>query len=402
MFDPPLSVRLLVLQPTPFCNINCDYCYLPHRTSTKRMNVEIVEAAVRNVMSSGLLGDRLSIVWHAGEPMVMPVQFYRDSACAIARIVAGYSEVSHALQTNGLLIDQEWCAFFRESGMRVGVSLDGPARIHDLHRKTRSGAGTHARVMRGVRQLQEAGIPFHAIAVVTRDSLDHADEIFDFFVDHDIRDVGFNIDELEGVNMRSSLEGHEEQYSRFLARLFERSLASPGALRIREFENMQGLILRGLPSYRFGQETFPDNAQVLPFAITSVDCEGNFSMFSPELLGQEAPQYRDFILGNVLQGSMASALETEFFSSFYGAILRGAKRCRKACDYFSVCGGGAPANKYYESGSFTSAETQYCRNVMKAPLRTVLGLMESETDSECLGSQVPTPVNPSRHTCRLE
>ena len=68
-FSPPLKVQLLVLQATPFCNIDCSYCYLPNRDSTARMTLPVIEAAVRNVIDSGLLGERLSVAWHAGEPL---------------------------------------------------------------------------------------------------------------------------------------------------------------------------------------------------------------------------------------------------------------------------------------------------------------------------------------------
>src|SRR5208282_5960590 len=123
--------------------------------------------------------------------------------------------VVQSLQTNATLITQNWCDFFLEHGVEIGVSIDGPDFVHDAHRMTRKRTGSHAATMRGVKLLQDNGIPFHVISVVSKDSLDHADEIYRFFLDNGIEDVGFNIEETEGVNLTSSLENKAETDRRF-------------------------------------------------------------------------------------------------------------------------------------------------------------------------------------------
>ncbi len=228
-FSPPLEVKLLVLQATPFCNIDCSYCYLPHRDSTARMTLPVIEAAVRNVIDSGLLGGRLSVAWHAGEPLTAGLEFYRRAFECIDAVVAGRCPVRHSIQTNAMLIDQAWCDLFAARGVKVGVSVDGPAFIHDQNRRTRDGKGTHAKAMRGVECLVRNGIPFHAIAVVTAAALPHADAIFDFFLAEGFHEVGFNIDELEGERRQSSLgREHEHAFELFLQRMLERSRATSG------------------------------------------------------------------------------------------------------------------------------------------------------------------------------
>jgi uncharacterized protein len=377
-FDPRPMVRLLILQPTPFCNIRCDYCYLPERDSMRRMPLEVVEATVCNVVSSGLLGREMTIVWHAGEPLVMPVDFYREAFNRIRGVVGNTVTLSHSIQTNAILIDDAWCKLFSEFDVHVGVSVDGPAHIHDRHRKTRIGRGTHREVMAGIARLQACGIPFHAIAVVTRDALDHADEIFGFFADHSITDVGFNIDEAEGVNAHSTLEGEESRYRDFLARMLDLSIASGACVRVRELVRARHAILYGVSEYRYSGVLLPDNGQVMPFVITSVDCAGNFSTFSPELIGQTAPEYRNFILGNVLRDRLCDVIAGEDFHRLFTAVFDGVMECRRNCQYFSLCGGGAPANKYYENGTLASAETAYCRNMIQAPIDLVLARLERD------------------------
>ena len=136
--------RLLILQSTPFCNINCEYCYLPGRDDRHRMPFDIVESAVRFVFDNALAAPDFTIVWHSGEPLVLPVDWYRQAFASAARGAPAGTKLPHSVQTNGMLVDDAWCGFFQEHAVRVGVSLDGPAGLHDSRRRTRSGQGTHA------------------------------------------------------------------------------------------------------------------------------------------------------------------------------------------------------------------------------------------------------------------
>ena len=136
----------------------------------------------------------------------MPVEFYEGAIRLIDELNTGGIEVSHSFQTNGTLINPAWCDFIKKNQVRIGVSVDGPAFLHDAHRKTRKGKGTHDRVMAGIRCLQERGIEFHVISVLTQEALDHPEEIFRFYVENGIQRVGFNIEEIEGVNTSSTLD----------------------------------------------------------------------------------------------------------------------------------------------------------------------------------------------------
>ena len=377
-FAPPLKVRLLVMQPTPFCNINCDYCYLGQRNLARFMSDDVVTATLRNLVDCGLVGDQLSVIWHAGEPLVAPLAFYRRAFDAADAIVGRVAVVSHSIQTNATLIDDAWCGLFRERRVRIGVSLDGPAFLHDRRRKTRSGAGTHASVMRGIERLRSHGIPFHVIAVVTDETLRHADAFIDFFVENGIRELGVNIDEQEGVNPRSSLRGRDADYDAFLEKLFTASEGERAPLRLRELERLDRLIAENLPRVCVGPLEFPDNEQVLPFAITTVDWQGGFSCFSPELIDQTHPRLGGFVFGNVQRGRILEALDDSRFREIFGEILAGVEQCRAHCAYFNYCGGGSPVNKLNENGSFASDATDYCRKTLQQPLQIALRRVEHE------------------------
>jgi uncharacterized protein len=371
-FHPTLRTGLLILQPTPFCNIDCDYCYLPNRNNKARLAVSTVDVAVRRLIDDGLIGPNLSVVWHAGEPTVLQPAYYEDAFAAIAEAVPDGCKVTHCLQTNATLLDQAWCALFLRHRVRVGVSIDGPPLLHDAHRRTRQGKGTHAAVMRGVAALREAGVRFHAIAVVTSATLDQPEAFADFFESLGVAEVGCNFDEAEGGHAGSSLADREVSHFAFLRALAEHCSRPGNRLVVRELVRARQLVLEPLPEQRWRGHCWPVNAQVMPFAMVNVAHDGRFSTFSPELIDQPAPAYGDFVFGNVADVGYLEATSSDNFQRVWSEIVRGVLACERDCAHFTYCGGGAPANKYYELGDFGGTETLYCRSMVKRPFVVAL------------------------------
>ena len=198
-------LELLIMQPTTFCNIDCGYCYLPARSVRRVMTQETVARLFEEVLSGPFCAERLTVVWHAGEPLIPGIDFYEQAFATIRRLNRGRVDVTQSFQTNGTLLTQAWVDFFHRHDVSLGISIDGPKWLHDMNRRTRKGAGSFGKTMAAVRLLQENRFPFHVIAVLTSASLSAADEIFRFFVDNRIVDVGFNIEECEGANVSSSL-----------------------------------------------------------------------------------------------------------------------------------------------------------------------------------------------------
>ena len=368
-------LRLVVIQPTTFCNLDCSYCYLPDRKSKYKLSLDLLEPIFKKIFASQLVDRGFTVVWHAGEPLTVPISFY-ESACNIIEqlnqeINSNPYDISHSIQTNGTLITQAWCDFFQEYNLKVGVSIDGPAFIHDAYRQTRKGIGTHASTMGGISLLQKNNIDFGVIAVLTEKSLDYPDEIFNFFRENRIRDVGFNVEEIEGIHRFSSLQKAdvEKRYRHFMQRLYELVKETKGNFRVREFEDARRLICSE------GKEI---KGQGTPFSIINIAYNGNFSTFSPELLSMESSTYGDFIIGNILHDNFESVVKTDKFQRINRDIQAGVKSCQKTCQYFSVCGGGAPSNKYFENGSFRTTETLYCRYTIKIITDIVLEDIEKD------------------------
>jgi uncharacterized protein len=366
------TIDLLVIQPTPFCNIDCKYCYLPDRSSKAVVAQETLHNLFSQVFTSGWLGNSLSVVWHAGEPMVLPMGFYRDAFAMIDRLRPQGLPIVHSFQTNGTLINEAWCAFFTEAGINLGVSVDGPEHIHDRNRVTRSGHGSFERTIAGIRLLNRHRVPFHVISVLSAASLAAPREMFDFYVAEGIEQVCFNVEESEGGHVSQSFgeAGIEAAYYDFLREFWRLSAAAPQAITfVREIEHAVQQVIR------------PDavpfcNQLTEPFAITSMDWAGNISTFSPELLGLKNPAYGDFLLGNINRHALVDMPKCPNYLRMLGDIEAGVAMCRDSCEYFSVCGGGEPVNKLAENGSFASTETAYCRVTKMRATDLVLDALE--------------------------
>ncbi|MEI7666269.1 MAG: cyclophane-forming radical SAM/SPASM peptide maturase GrrM/OscB [Synechococcaceae cyanobacterium ELA263] len=369
-------VRLLVVQPTPFCNLDCDYCYLPNRDDRSRLSLEILEAALERVLESPYVDGGFTLLWHAGEPLTVPIAFYDAATVCIRQVLARHGlppeTIVQSLQTNATVIDAAWCDCFIRNDIHVGVSMDGPAFLHDAHRRTRTGLGSHAASLRGIEWLQRRGIPFQVICVLTADALDHADTLFDFFSGHGINTVGFNMEETEGENAHSTLErpDGERRYKVFLERFWQRMAEQPGLLRLREFD--------GITSLACSDERLQNTDMNAPFVIVNVDAKGNLSTFDPELLSVQTKEYGDFSFGNVRHDSLEALAQSEKFQRVLAEISSGVERCRQSCAYFGLCGGGAGSNKYWEHGTFDSSVTQACRYRIQLVADVVLAGMEQE------------------------
>jgi uncharacterized protein len=363
-------VRLLVLQPTPFCNIDCSYCYLFERKSTAVMSLETLDLVCRRIFAHRQLGPVLEVTWHGGEPLTVPLAWYEDAVALMAERCPAAGQVHHRFQTNGLLLNERWARFLARTKAGIGLSIDGPADLHDANRRSRGGRGTHAQAMRAVRLLQDHCLAFKVITVLTEKTLDDPDRLFDFYVQNGIREVGFNIEEIEGACSRSSLsnERAEARFRKFIRRFFERAWNAPGLLKLRELESTLGLLL---------SDTSAEDEQNLPFAVLCIAHDGRISTFSPELLGAHHPRFRDFTFGHVATHRLCDIERSPLFNEIATEIQRGVDACKGACPYFRWCGGGAPANKLFETGRFDATETMYCRLSRQVVIDEAVGIIEA-------------------------
>jgi uncharacterized protein len=227
--------------------------------------------------------------------------------------------------------------------------------------------------MRGIRLLQANNIDVSIIMVLTQYALDYPDAIWQFFREHHLTRIAFNVEEIEGANKQSSLGTSEaiNQYKHFFRRLLTlRETSQDEHPSIRELD---------LTTSRIKISTHPVwSTENTPMAILSFDCEGNVSTFSPELLTVEHENYGNFVFANV-SSNMANDMQSGFNQRFVNVcseIQNGISKCRQTCEYFAFCGGGAPSNKLHENGTFDSTETMRCKLRIKALIDVCLEHLE--------------------------
>lgn len=317
-----------------------------------------------------LLEEDLSINWHAGEPLVLPIRFYESVVDMQKRHKPPDIAVKHRIQTNGTLITQAWCEFIRANDFMISVSLDGPKRFHDSRRLTRSRRGSFDRVLRGIHLLQSNGIPFDIVGVMDLESLSNPDEIFEFYSSLSPRQIGLNFEEVVGTNTYSSLNHAraKEDVKRFIMRFVSLRDNLAPTIRLRDFDALSGAICAWSGA--------PRSFDSVPLRTITISWDGKISTFSPELLGLRNPEFGDFVFGNLFESSLSDIMENLYCRALQAQVEAGIRRCKKDCGYFGICGGGSPINKWSENGSFDSSETVYCRLRIQAHTDVVLDVLE--------------------------
>jgi len=365
------TIQTLVLQPTALCNIDCRYCYLPDRTVNREMTSAVLTRVLEACFSSSLLAERVVLLWHAGEPLVVPLAFYHETLALVERFNTRGVVVIPTLQTNGMRVTQQWCDFIKQHHIRVGVSLDGPQHIHDHSRVDRAGKGTFVQTMRGIQLLQQNGIEPSIIMVLTKYALDYPDEIWQFFRDHHLTNLAFNIEEVNGAHTHSSLnheQGIQDKYKQFLKRILELRARCEQPPFVREIDTFLERI------YHLSEAVRSQENRV--GAIVGVDATGNVATFASELLTMTHPHYGNFLLGNIFDGTLEEMLTGPKLQAINREVQHGVMRCQQTCAYFDFCGGGSPANKLSEHGTFDVTETVYCQLKIQATMDVMLEHVE--------------------------
>lgn len=183
----PFSKPLYVLaKPVgASCNLRCKYCYYLEKAHLYRnaparvMSDELLERFVQEYIQAQTMSQVL-FTWHGGEPLMRPLSFYRK-AVALQEKYAFGRQIDNTIQTNGTLLTDEWCEFFKEHNWLVGISIDGPQEFHDEYRRTASDKPSWQKVMRGIRLLRKHGVEWNAMAVVNDFNAGYPLEFYHFF-----------------------------------------------------------------------------------------------------------------------------------------------------------------------------------------------------------------------------
>lgn len=183
----PSSFSLLVKPSGAACNLACDYCfYLDKKQlypeSSFRMSDEVLKAYIKQLLASQPTAE-VSIAWQGGEPTLMGLDFFKRSVALAKRYRQPGQNITYSLQTNGILLDDAWCHFFKDNNFLVGLSMDGPAGMHNAYRVHKSGQGSFDQVRRAWDLLQRRQVDTNILCALHNANISNPLEVYRFFRD---------------------------------------------------------------------------------------------------------------------------------------------------------------------------------------------------------------------------
>ena len=330
------------------CNLDCRYCYYLHRAeaSARRMPHEVLERFVRDALAAQRDMPEVRFAWQGGEPTLAGLDFFRDVVALQDRYAPSGMRVENALQTNATLIDREWAAFLAERRFLVGVSLDGPAHLHDPLRRDARGRASHARALRGWERLERAGVECNTLTVVHSLNWRRGVEVYRYLRRIGSRHMQF-IPLVERLGDRGMLAAPPavqpradlapwvapaDGFGRFLCEVFDEWLAKDVGHVFVQLIEERVAALAGLP------------ARLCVFAA---DCartpmlEADGSLFSCDHYAY--PAWR---LGSIVAAPLENLMRSARQDAFGRAKRdRLPERCL-GCEHLAACCGGCPRHRF--------------------------------------------------------
>ncbi len=358
----PPAYHVLTKPTGAICNLDCTYCFFLSKEalypgSKFRMSDETHEQYIRQLLESHR-SERVTIAWQGGEPTLMGLDFYRDTLALVERYRRPGQIIEHTLQTNGTKLDEEWAAFFAEHGFLLGLSMDGPADIHDAQRVDKGGAGTHAKVMRAARLLKAAGAEFNILCTVHRLNGDRGKEVYRFFRDEvgatfmqfipiieratpellEVAEAGWG-DRVKGRplytqsgSLVTSRSIGPQQYGEFLIDIFEEWVRRDvGSVYVQMFDVTLANFVGAPPSLCIHSETCGRGPAL----------EHNGDLYTCDHFVE--PRFK---LGNIRQTHMLELVASPQMQQFGLDKRDQLPRFCRECDVRFVCHGGCPKDRF--------------------------------------------------------
>jgi uncharacterized protein len=321
------------------CNLNCRYCYYINKTNQENDKITAMDQAIateyvrKNIeASSGIV----NFTWHGGEPLLAGIDFYRNMIALQKQYNRQRKKIINGVQTNGTLINEAWCIFFRKEHFLVGISIDGTEEIHDSNRVTKGGSPSFSRVLRGYRLLQQYGIKTEILCVVNKNNVKALPEIYRYFKSLGAVYMTF-LPLVEKVNndCAVNLSVPSLEFGIFMSAIFDEWMEQDiGKIKVQLFE----------------EACRPAFGQDHTLCIFKRTCGGvpvleqNGDMYSCD-------HYVDsgHLIGNVLDSSIENLLVSSKQQEFGNKKLIDLPDYCKKCQVLDMCNGECPKNRFIES-----------------------------------------------------
>lgn len=355
----PQGIHMVAKPIGPACNLACDYCFYLEKKAlfspqeSFKMSDKVLKAFISAYITTQPT-PVVEFVWQGGEPTLLGSDFFKR-VVEIQKQYAGDKTIANSLQTNGTLLNDDWCAFLRKHHFMVGISLDGPEKIHDRYRKNRSRKGSFDRVMRGVSLLKKHGVEFNVMACVARETAKHPLEVYRFFKEQNIEFMQFApvverlpdaVSRQHGLRLAGPavLDGKNksvdvtpwsvipEEYGDFLIAIYEDWVRHDvGNTFVMNFEWVLNAWI-GNPS---------------PVCIHATQCGRSLVIeHNGDVFACDHSVYPEYRLGNILSDRITDMVEKSTRSGFGMSKQSALPNWCLECDVLRACQGGCPKHRF--------------------------------------------------------
>ena len=347
------AIHVMMKPASGLCNMRCQYCFYADEMEKRSqasygiMSFATLENVIRRTLE--FAEGSCTIAFQGGEPTLAGLDFFRECIRLEQKYNTKNVTISHALQTNGYALNEEWCQFFAKNHFLIGLSVDGIKATHDLYRKDAVGKDTYFRVLESAKLLEAAGVEFNVLMVVNGKTAPKIRRIYENF-----RKLGFSWQQyiacLDPISERQGQEEYSlspEMYGRFLIELFELwdlDLRQGKQPYIRQFENYVGILL--------GQ--FPESCEQRGVCSFQNIVEADGSVYPCDF--SVLDEYR---IGNLNEASFETIHERRLKQGFVEASCNHTEECR-ACPYFMICRGGC--RRHREQPGSKPGENYFCQS----------------------------------------
>ena len=349
-------VQVLIKPASADCNLNCGYCFYLRKASlypdakVHRMAPDVQEEMIRQILLYG--GDHPAFAYQGGEPTLMGLDYFKRSVEIQMERAARGTTISNSIQTNGILIDDHWAAFLAQYRFLVGLSLDGPAHVHDSYRIDRGGNPTHERVLGAARLMRDYGVEFNILSVISSYAAPRAKEIY-----HYHREQGFDwlqfIPAVEfdpATGKLADFSPAPDDYGRFMCDIFDEWKAEfkngRPTVSVRLFDTLLSIYAGlGAPSC-----TFRHKCGIYLVVEHNGDCYACDFFVDPE-----------WKLGNLMEQSMRAMLEGPRMREFADMKADLHPDC-EACEWLRICHGGCTKDRMRSGAPGERGKDYFCES----------------------------------------
>ena len=343
-----MSLSVLIKPASSACNLRCRYCFYADVSDSRAVkNYGIMSAETAHTLidkafaASG--GGTVTFAFQGGEPTLAGLDFYKDFTAYAAAACPRGTTVNYCLQTNGILLDDPWCAFLKENAFLVGLSVDGHKKEHDFCRVDAAGEGTFTRVAEAARRLREHKVDFNILTVLTRPLARHPQQLLAFYKKNDFRFVQIIpcLDALDTTGGDYSLT--PELYASFLKtffRLWLDEFRRGNYISVRLFDNLVRMAA-GQP---------PEQCGMLGQCQCQFVAEADGSVYPCDFYVLD--KYR---LGFIQESSFEELAQSPGMTKFLEDGRTGTSSLCEECWVRPICGGGCRRYR-----SFYFSKEGYC------------------------------------------